>query len=129
MSDLELVLRHRLRAVKKGVHVGTSVLQDAQDRTGLSNERLGHRLHVSEKTWRRWKIEGEVPAYHLSQVAEILGLEISNGNIPEARQTDSGRFDLLDERVARLEEGQREALAILRELRQGPSARGRAGRR
>jgi transcriptional regulator with XRE-family HTH domain len=76
MSELELILRHRLAVVRKGVVIGTERLQEAQDARGLSNERLARELHIAEKTWRRWKAAGEVPAYYLEEVAAVLGLEI-----------------------------------------------------
>jgi len=76
MSELELVLRRRLESVRKGVHVGTDVLAQAQDGTGLSNERIARELHIATKTWERWKKAGEVPIYHIDDVAEVLRLEI-----------------------------------------------------
>lgn len=85
MSELELVLRRRLQAVRKGVRIGTDTLQTAQDATGLSNERLARELHVSTKTWERWKKAGEVPVYHLDDVARELSLQIERPEGPRVR--------------------------------------------
>lgn len=57
------------------VFIGAEELQAAQDASALSNEALGHRLHISERTWRRWKEGGYVPASHLPAVANHLRLD------------------------------------------------------
>ncbi len=56
--------------------VGTDEMQRAQDRTGLSDERLARQIPVSERTWRRWKTRGAIPTAFLPRAAQILGLEI-----------------------------------------------------
>lgn len=56
--------------------IGREVLDGAQKKTGLSNERIARLIPVSEKTWRRWKDAGEVPTAVLPRVAEILNFEL-----------------------------------------------------
>ena len=67
----------RMPPVAQKVFIGAEELQAAQDGSGLSNEALGHRLHVSERTWRRWKEEGSVPTSYVPAVATHLRLELA----------------------------------------------------
>lgn len=83
MSDFYEVLRRRVETVAAKAQLGAERLQAAQDAKGFSNERLAHRLNISEKTWRRWKKSGEVPVYHLDLVVKTLGLEVErDGDAP-----------------------------------------------
>jgi hypothetical protein len=120
MSELELVLRHRLEQVRKGVIVGTEPLQAAQDATGLSNERLARELHVSSKTWERWKKAGEVPSYYIDEIARVLRLEIERPTqrplaSPDGPAIADHQAELLAG-VSTLLESSREALPLLRSL-------------
>jgi hypothetical protein len=116
MSELELVLRRRLEQVRKGIQVGRETLQAAQDATGLSNEKLARELHVSTKTWERWKKAGEIPSYYVSEVAGVLRLEIERPvhRIPGADPDD--RLGELLAGVATLLESSREGLELLTAL-------------
>ncbi len=69
--------------VAQKVFIDAEALQAAQDAAALSNEALGHRLHVSERTWRRWKEEGSVPTSHLPAVATHLRLDLAHLVEPE----------------------------------------------
>ena len=56
--------------------VGSDEMERAQDRTGLSDERLARLIPVSAKTWVRWKRRGAIPTHLLPKVAPILGFEL-----------------------------------------------------
>jgi hypothetical protein len=58
--------------------VGQERLQKAQDQSGFSNEAMGHRLRISERTWRRWKETGEVPTSQIPAIAVVLKLAITD---------------------------------------------------
>jgi hypothetical protein len=124
MSELYLVLRRRLEAVAEWVQLGTDEMQAAQDRLGLSNERLAAELYVVSKTWERWKQRGMVPRHQLANVAEVLGLEVETPApvrvtpVPRGRATRADQLDQIDERLARIEE----ALGIARSGRGAPRA-------
>lgn len=77
MSDMYVQLRARIPIVAEQTHLGTQRLQDAQDAVGLSNEAIARKVHISEKTWRRWKTAGKIPTASLPAVAAVLRLEIS----------------------------------------------------
>jgi len=115
MSDLTLVLHERIKGVRRGVHIGSDRLREAQDNTGLSNEKLARRLYVSEKTWRRWRDLGEVPREHLPAVARELGLQFepldpvvigvaseSPTAVVEEAPPESARLEGLEHRQAQL---------------------------
>lgn len=74
------------------------MLQTAQDSVGLSNEGIARELHLSERTWRRWKEAGEVPAYYVDQVAQVLRLTIERPTPPARELSD------YEARLLRLEE-------------------------
>lgn len=76
MSDIYLELKARIPVVAAKTHVGTARLQEAQDRTGLSNESIAREIPVSEKTWRRWKEAGTIPTAALPAVARVLRLDL-----------------------------------------------------
>lgn len=80
MSDLYLDLRARIPVVAARTVIGTARIQEAQDRVGLSNERIARLIPVSERTWRRWKEAGTIPTASLGRVAEVLGMELRQGN-------------------------------------------------
>jgi hypothetical protein len=80
--------------VRNGVHIGIDRLREAQTNTGLSNEAISRRLHISERTWRRWRDLGEVPRYHLRAVAGVLGLEFAPTRLPPI-EDDGGLRELL----------------------------------
>lgn len=77
MSDLYLVLRHRLEDVTDWVPLGEDVMRTAMKSQGLSsNERAARAIPVSTKTWERWLKRGAVPRQWLQRVAKVLALEI-----------------------------------------------------
>lgn len=76
MSDLYLVLRHRLDDVIEWVTLGRDVIHDARKAQGFSYETMGRKLNVAAKTWERYEKAGRVPRPMLPKVAEILDLEI-----------------------------------------------------
>jgi hypothetical protein len=104
MSDLYLVLRHRLEAVAEWVELGSEQLLAAQKALGLSDERAARLVPVATRTWIRWRQRGAVPIYMLSRVAEVLELEIER---PERT-----RITLEDPPPDRLEE----VLALVEEM-------------
>lgn len=62
--------------VAQQTQIGSARLQAAQDDVGLSNEAIARTVHVSEKTWRRWKLAGAIPTASLPAVAKALRLEL-----------------------------------------------------
>lgn len=83
MSDLYLVLRHRLEAVPEWVYIDSAVLMEARHAQGLSYESLARQLHVSSKTWERYEKAGRIPRPLLTRVAHFLQLEVEE---PEPRR-------------------------------------------
>jgi hypothetical protein len=116
MSDLYLDLRSRIPVVAARTRIGTQQIQDAQNRTGFSNERIARDIHVSEKTWRRWKKAGEIPTASLPAVAQTLGLEIHRGSgTVLTEQTIGLRLERLEVQVAESLSLTNEAIELLRE--------------
>lgn len=76
MSDLYLDLKRRIPVVTEWTNVGSEEMQRAQDRMGLSDERLARLVPVSAKTWVRWKRRGQIPTHLLPKVAPLLGFEL-----------------------------------------------------
>jgi hypothetical protein len=77
MSELYLVLRHRLDLVTDWVPLGEKVLRAAMKAQGFSsNERVARAIPVSTKTWERWLKRGAIPRQWLPRVAKVLALEI-----------------------------------------------------
>jgi transcriptional regulator with XRE-family HTH domain len=77
MSDLYLVLRSRLEAVKgEWVYVPSDVLRQARKARGLSIEAMGRELHCSAKTYERHEKDGRVPLDQVDRYAQVLGLQI-----------------------------------------------------
>lgn len=72
------------------VPVGVDRLQEAQEATGLSNERLAREIPVSAKTWERWKKRGEIPADSIPAVARALNLEIRRPGVRPIEIPDDG---------------------------------------
>ena len=89
--------------------VDRELLDEAQGRVGLSNERLAALIPVSEKTWRRWKAAGAIPTYALGRIAEVLQLELTEVQ-PEDGPASLSLQRLGAAGVAQLLEGQKEAL-------------------
>jgi DNA-binding transcriptional regulator YiaG len=71
-----LDLKRRIPVVAEWTEVGEEDMQRAQERIGLSDERLARLIPVSERTWRRWKKRGAIPTALLPRVAEVLDLEL-----------------------------------------------------
>lgn len=76
MSDLYLDLKRRIPVVTDWTDVGTEEMDRAQQRTGLSDERLARLIPVAARTWVRWKRRGQIPTHLLPKVAPILGFEM-----------------------------------------------------
>lgn len=76
MSDMYLELRSRIPIVAEQTQLGTQRIRDAQARVGLSNEAIARIVHISEKTWRRWKNQGSIPTASLPAAARALRLEL-----------------------------------------------------
>lgn len=90
MSDLYLVLRHRLSEAVQGhdwIEIDTHVLRDARKAKGLSYEAMGRILNVASKTYERWEKAGRVPRQDVHRVAAALNLEID-------APPDQGRIEL-----------------------------------
>jgi transcriptional regulator with XRE-family HTH domain len=104
MSELYVQLRSRIPVVAEKTYLGTERLHDAQAATGLSNEAVARRIHISEKTWRRWKKEGTIPTASLPAVAEALKFDVG---------PDESRSALLEDRLEEVRQG----LAEVGELR------------
>jgi len=87
---LELV--SRIPVVAAQTHIGTARLQEAQDESGLSNEGLAREIHISEKTWRRWKKTGAIPTTSLPAAARALRLTLHELD-PAAEAAVSSRLE------------------------------------
>jgi transcriptional regulator with XRE-family HTH domain len=105
MSELYLVLRHRLDHVTDWVMVEPAVLREARKRLGLSYEAMARQLSVVSKTYERWEKAGRIPRTDLARVAEILELEIEQPNAPSLRITETWQpsDDLTAEIISRLD--------------------------
>lgn len=86
MSDLYLVLRHRVSEVKQWASLGTEVMRDARQARGWSYETVARKIPVSSKTYERYEKAGQVPVELVDKIAGILGLEIER---PEFRRVVS----------------------------------------
>lgn len=111
MSDLYLVLRHRLEDVIDWVELGTDVMRDARKRTGLSYESMSRQINVSAKTYERYEKAGRVPRQLLPKIAEELNLEIESParqrvtvNPPADRETAARDLAELQASVDRIEQ-------------------------
>lgn len=83
MSDLYVELLSRIPVVAEQTHLGEQRIQELQSRAGLSNEAVARVVHVSEKTWRRWKKLGAIPTASLPAVARALGFELHEVGVNE----------------------------------------------
>lgn len=106
MSELYLVLKRRLDSVAEWVELGTDEMQAAQNRLGLSNERLAPKLYIASKTWERWKKRGAVPRRELERVASVLGMVVETTqpvtlNLPEGGAT-AAEFSRLRSELAKI---------------------------
>jgi transcriptional regulator with XRE-family HTH domain len=122
MSDMYLVLRHRLETVAtQWVPIETAVLRAARTRLGLSYESLARQIPVAAKTYERWEKAGRVPVGTVEKLAGLLELEIERPTFEQpvvmieatkAGQIDELRADLAELRQsqARMEEMLAEAL-------------------
>lgn len=109
MSELYLDLKRRIPVVTYWTTVGTADMERAQERLGLSDEKLARSLHISTKTWSRWKRRGEIPSHELPRLAPILGFELQSSvepiRIQAATEDDDYRaivVELLTEILASL---------------------------
>lgn len=76
MSDLYLILRHRLTDMVDWVELGTETMKRARKAQGYSYEATSRLLSVSAKTYERYEKAGRVPRHLLPAVAEVLDIEI-----------------------------------------------------
>lgn len=113
MSDLVVVLRERIRAVRRGVPLGTDRIRNAQEAIGLSNEKIARELYISEKTWRRWRDIGEIPREHLPAVAKVLRLEIEDPTAPSGELLIEARLGTIEGQIAGIERRQVELVDTL----------------
>ena len=92
-------------------------MQELQSGAGLSNEDMGRLLHVTEKTWRRWKEKGEVPNRDLAAFARAVKVELATISPQEESPYGIGQLtqELADIR-AELRELQRDVRAILERI-------------
>src|SRR5580765_8351166 len=103
MSDLYLILRHRLEAMTDWYMVETAMLREARKRLGLSYETVARQLHVASKTYERYEKRGRVPRALLPALAEILELQVETAVPQPLRLTTWEGDDLGAEIIARLE--------------------------
>jgi transcriptional regulator with XRE-family HTH domain len=124
MSDLYLVLRSRLEDVQSWVTLGPEVIREAQQRIGLSDERVARQVPVSTRTWIRWRERGQIPAHSLDRVAKVLELEVERSrpvsvvaSTDEASLPLDARLEQLEGRVLDAVESQQESLdALMRKV-------------
>lgn len=102
-----LELLSRIPVVAAQTYLGTARIQEAQDACGLSNEAIARQIHISEKTWRRWKQAGSIPTSSLPAAARALRLELRELS-PSATEED---------RLGHLEEQLETVLGIVQEIR------------
>jgi transcriptional regulator with XRE-family HTH domain len=105
MSDLYLVLRHRLDHMTDWVMIESTVLREARRRLSLSYEAVARQIPVSSKTYERYEKNGRVPRELIDTVAGILELDIQTAKPPPPRVTDtwSVREDFAADVIKRLE--------------------------
>lgn len=111
MSDLYLILRHRLDHVTDWVMVETDVLREARKRVGLSYEAVARQVHVASKTYERWEKGGRVPRPIFPRVAEVLELQIERQGQPPVSWAPSDEFAEIITRLDRIERLLRKQLA------------------
>src|SRR5215831_11650644 len=76
MSNLVLVLRHRLDDVKDWVIIDGAILESARLRRGLSREAVARQIPCSSKTYERYEKQGRVPRELMPKLMAILEIEI-----------------------------------------------------
>lgn len=135
MSCLYLDLRSRIPVMgeRDWTEVPPDELRSAQKRAGKSDEEMAVDLHVTTKTWWRWRKQGRIPTTSVPAVARVLGLDLyEHFDSPtpadrEGRQivtleTVSDRLESLEASVADVAEQIRRALDLLDAL-SAPRAR------
>lgn len=84
-------------------HIDGKLLENARKDAGYSATELAARIHVDERTWRRWVKRGAIPTVSLPAVARYLNLELPSDpgtaadrgpSLPEALQ--AALAELLD---------------------------------
>jgi transcriptional regulator with XRE-family HTH domain len=115
MSDVYLVVRHRLSDVVDWAELGVTVMRNARKRKGLSYETMGREINVSGKTYERYEKAGRVPRHLLPRVAAVLDLEIEMSEPQRVVVTpaeETAQRDLVEIRasIARIERLVRELL-------------------
>jgi transcriptional regulator with XRE-family HTH domain len=105
MSDIYLVLRHRLDRMTDWVMIDSTVLREARKRLSLSYEGVARQIPVSSKTYERYEKNGRVPRELIATVAGILELDIETAKPAPPRVTDtwSVREDFALDVIGRLE--------------------------
>lgn len=120
MSDLYLVLRHRLETVTEWVPLGSDVMRQARDRLGLSYESVARLVSVSSKTYERYEKRGAVPRPLVVKIAETLNLEIEQSapvrvTVPASVPQDAALAEILDA-IRSLDGEVRQLRAAVRQL-------------
>ena len=103
MSNLVLVLRHRLDDVKDWVMVDGAILKSARLRLGLSREAVARQIPVVSKTIERWENQNRVPRELMPKLMAILELELETPALPPLKIAGD-RWDEVIERLDRIEQ-------------------------
>lgn len=116
MSDMYLVLRHRVSEVKQWATLGTEVMKEARLAKGWSYETAARQIPVSSKTYERYEKKGAVPTELVDRVADILDLEIERPAFRRTVTLASGQPATLADVQDDLAEVQRQLSEVLRRL-------------
>src|SRR5215831_18992020 len=111
MSNLVLVLRHRLDDVKDWVIVDGAILESARLRLGLSREAVARQIPVASKTIERYEKQGRVPRELMPKLMAILEIEMETPSLPPLKVESADRWDEVIVRLDRIERLLRDQLA------------------
>lgn len=91
-------------------------LEAARKRAGLSTTELAARLHIDERTWRRWVKAGRLPSVSLPAVTQHLRLELPAGDHDGDQASHQPHSGLVRAGVEELLDGQQEGLIEQRQI-------------
>jgi len=115
MSSPYLDLMARIPVVASKTEIGPERLKEAQNRVGLSDEAVARLIHVSTKTWWRWRRSGTVPTVHLPAVAKALRLEFHDEpTVLERSSAEEDGLALIASRLQSLEGLVEEQISLTR---------------